>query len=74
MEEVNDVYNVHSLCHVHDEVAKRGTLDNFLEFQFGNFLGFVKNLLRKSNLPLSQFTGRISVRNIISVCENMLIL
>lgn len=62
------VYNIHNLCHLPDDVAVHGTLDKFSAFPFENFLGFVKNLLRKPNFPLSQIVNRISERN--SVCSN----
>lgn len=58
------VYNVRNLWHLPDDVAKHGTLDSFSAFEFENFLGVIKNLLRKPNFPLSQVINRISERNI----------
>lgn len=65
----NAVYNIHSLCHLPDDVVNHGTLDKFSAFQFENFLGFVKNLLRKPNFPLCQVVNRISERNCLNVYE-----
>lgn len=53
------VYNVHSLCHIADDVEKFGTLDSFSCFQYENFLRFVKRVVRSPRLPLQQLINRV---------------
>ena len=54
------VYNVHSLVHLADDVAKFGELNNFSAFAFESFLGKLKRLVRKPNYPLQQVIRRLS--------------
>lgn len=53
------VYNVHSLCHLHDDVARFGQLDSFSCFLFENFLRFIKRKMRCSKNPLEQLVRRV---------------
>lgn len=57
------LFTMFIICHLPDDVAKHGTLDSFSASEFANFLGVIKNLLRKSNFPLSQVINRISESN-----------
>ena len=54
------VYNVHSLIHLAADVQNFGPLDSFSAFPFENFLGKLKKLVRKPNLPLQQVIRRLS--------------
>ena len=56
------VYNVHSLIHLADDVAKYGALDNFSSFPFENILCTIKNLVRGGNNPLVQICKRLGER------------
>ena len=53
------VYNVHSLLHLPDDVARYGKLDHFSAFPFENYLGSLKKMLRKPNYALSQVVNRL---------------
>ncbi|KAB0790222.1 hypothetical protein PPYR_15445, partial [Photinus pyralis] len=48
------VYNVHSLIHLSKDAKIFNTLNTINCFAFETFLGSLKNLLRKPNLPLEQ--------------------
>ncbi|CAH1107456.1 unnamed protein product [Psylliodes chrysocephalus] len=61
------VYNVHSLCHLHEDVQKFGNLNNFSCFPFENYLGKLKNKIRGKHLPLQQVARRLQE---IENCEN----
>lgn len=54
------VYNVHSLCHLSDDVEKFGFLDTFSCFQYENFLRFLKRVIRSPKYPLQQLVRRVS--------------
>lgn len=51
-------HNVHNLLHLCNDVRKFGVLDNFSAFPYENFLGSLKNLLRKSEKSLQQLARR----------------
>ncbi|VEN61549.1 unnamed protein product [Callosobruchus maculatus] len=53
------VYNVHLLCHLSDDVAKYGPLDEFSSFPFENYLGQMKHLVRSYHKPLQQIYKRL---------------
>ena len=55
----NVVYNVHNLSHLTDDVNRHGSVDKFSAFPFENYLGYLKNLLRKPNCLLIQIVNRI---------------
>lgn len=57
------VYNIHSLCHLSDEVALHGPLDRFSAFPYENYLGQLKRLIRSPNKPLQQICRRLSEIN-----------
>lgn len=50
------VYNVHSLCHLADDVRRFGPLDCVSAFCFENFLGQLKRKVRKPQHILQQIT------------------
>lgn len=52
--------NMHSLCHLVDDVERFGPLDTFSAYSFESRLFTIKNLIRSGNLPLSQVARRIS--------------
>ena len=54
------VYNVHNLIHLVDDAKHYGSLNNVSAFQFENFLGSLKKLIRKPHLPLQQVVRRVS--------------
>ena len=67
-------YNVHGLIHIAEDVKKFGSLDNYSAFLFENFLGHLKYLIRKPQLPLQQVIRRISEKNgllIRNSCKSM---
>lgn len=51
--------NFHNLCHVVGDVNKFGSLPNISSYEFENYLGHLKSLLRHGNKPLSQICNRI---------------
>ncbi|XP_063919114.1 uncharacterized protein LOC135134383 isoform X1 [Zophobas morio] len=53
-------YNVHSLSHLHEDVANYGPLENFSCFTFENYLGKLKSKIRGKTLPLGQIYNRLS--------------
>lgn len=54
------VYNMHSLIHIADDVARFGPLDTISCFPFENHLRSLKKLVRKAEMPLQQIVRRIS--------------
>lgn len=52
-------YNVHNLIHLPMNVQKLGTLENFSAYSFENHLQVIKNMVRKSALPLHQIVKRL---------------
>lgn len=57
------IYNVHMLCHLHEDVKIFGPLDQFSCFPFENFLGQLKGLVRSPVNPLAQVYRRLSEEN-----------
>uniref|UniRef100_A0A1Y1KH95 Transposase domain-containing protein n=1 Tax=Photinus pyralis TaxID=7054 RepID=A0A1Y1KH95_PHOPY len=64
------VYNIHSLPHIVDDVAKFGRLDTFSCFPFENFLGILKNSVRSNNKPLQQIHRRIMEADHLSMVHS----
>ena len=60
------VYNVHGLIHIADDVARFGNLNSYSAFQFEDYLGFMKTLVRKHNRPLQQVVKRLYERSEIN--------
>jgi len=54
------VYNMHSVIHIADDVARFGSLDAISCFPFENHLRLLKKLVRKAEMPLQQIVRRIS--------------
>ncbi|KAL2087968.1 hypothetical protein ACEWY4_016796 [Coilia grayii] len=54
------VYNIHQVIHLADVYKKFGALDSVSAFPFENFLGKIKKMLRKPDLPLQQVVRRLS--------------
>lgn len=52
--------NMHSLCHLVDDVERFGPLDTFDAYPFESKLFQIKRLVRTGHLPLSQVSKRIS--------------
>lgn len=53
------VYNVHSLCHLTDDVQRYGPLDNFSAFPFESNFVNLKKLIHSPKKPLQQIIKRI---------------
>lgn len=56
----NVVYNVHNLIHLSEDVKRYGPLHTFSAFPFENYLKKLKQMLRKTEKPLSQLYNRIT--------------
>lgn len=54
------VYNTHAMIHLPDDAKKYGSLNSISCFPFENFLGSLKRMLRKSNMPLQQVVRRLA--------------
>lgn len=54
------VYNMHSVIHIPDDVARFGSLDTISCFPFENHLRSLKKLARKAEMSLQQIVRRIS--------------
>lgn len=52
-------YNVHNLIHLPKDVENLGSLEKFSAYPFENHLQIIKNLVRKSALPLEQIVKRV---------------
>ena len=48
------MYSVHGLIHIAEDVKRFGPLDSYSAFPFENYLGHLKQLLRKPQSPLQQ--------------------
>lgn len=51
-------YNIHSLCHLAQECAEHGSLENFSSFRFENRLKSIKSSLKSGYKPLQQVALR----------------
>ena len=60
-------YNFHNLSHLANDSRKYGELENFSAFQFENFIGYIKKLIRKGQQPLQQLMRRCAE---IEIVEN----
>ena len=56
------VYNVHSLIHLVQDARKFGSLDYVSCFPYENFLGDLKNMVRRPQNPVAQIVRRIAER------------
>lgn len=54
------VYNVHGLLHLVEDVKIHGPLDSFSAFPSENYLGKLKQSVRKPEYPLAQIIRRLS--------------
>lgn len=57
------IYNSHALIHLPIDAKHFGSLNNISCFPFENYLGVLKNMLRKSNMPLQQVVRRLFERD-----------
>lgn len=53
------VYNVHTLCHLSNDVKRFGALDSYSAFPFENYLGKLKSLIKSPQRPLEQIIRRL---------------
>lgn len=58
------VYNVHSLIHLVEDVAYRGSVDNFSCFGAENFLRYIKYLPKSGTYVLQQAVKRVHERGV----------
>ena len=63
------VYNVHGLQHLAADAKMHGCLDASISFPFENKLKFVKHLVRKPEVPLSQVVRRLSESEVVHKCS-----
>ncbi|KAG8191596.1 hypothetical protein JTE90_018531 [Oedothorax gibbosus] len=54
------VYNVHNLLHIANDIRAHGPVPNFSCYNFENYLGQIKQMLRTPNNHLSQLSKRLS--------------
>ena len=54
------IYNIHCLIHLVDDTLTYGSLNNVCAYPFEDYLGFIKQLVRKGGQPLQQVVRRIS--------------
>ena len=57
------VYNMHSIIHIVEDVARFGPLDTISCFPFENHLRLLKKMVRKAEMPLQQIVRRVSEQN-----------
>lgn len=57
------VYNVHSLCHIADDVETCGSLDDYSSFPFESYMYQIKRLLHKNCQPLPEIANRLFEMN-----------
>lgn len=55
--------NIHNLLHLHDDIIKFGTLQEFSAFPFENYLQSILKMIRKNDKVLEQIVCRISEQN-----------
>jgi hypothetical protein len=55
----NVSFNVHNTIHLPNEARLHGPLDSFSAFQFENFMGSLKGLVKRYAYPLQQMHNRI---------------
>ncbi|XP_031338854.1 uncharacterized protein LOC116172972 [Photinus pyralis] len=60
------IYNVHMLCHLHEDCSKYGPLDEFSAFPYENFLGKLKYFVKSPKKPLQQLCRRIQELQFLS--------
>lgn len=65
-------YNVHGLVHVANDALMFGPLDSYSAFQFENYLGKIKKLIKTSDKPLKQLINRIVEERNIPVVDSTL--
>lgn len=53
------IYNMHSVIHLAEDAKLFGSLNGINCFPFENYLGSMKRMIRKSNLPLQQVVRRL---------------
>jgi len=59
-----NVYNVHALTHLADDVTHYGcTLNEISAFKFENYMQTLKKMVRNSNNPLCQIQKRLAEKN-----------
>ncbi|GBN91560.1 hypothetical protein AVEN_141241-1 [Araneus ventricosus] len=58
--EASIVYNVPNLLHISNDVRRHGNINGFSCYPFEEFLGQMKNMMRKRNHDLSQLIKRLS--------------
>lgn len=66
-------HNMHNLIHLSNEVRRNGILDNFSAFQFENFLGSLKKLIRKPEKPLQQLARRYGEQQSVMFQKQLLV-
>ena len=60
------VYNVHSLIHLVDDAERLGTLDNFSDFPFENYLQKIKQIVKGGRSPLTQIINFLNLETLVS--------
>jgi len=58
-------HNIHGLLHLCDDYAKFGPLDQCSTFPFENYMGVLKNMIRKPHKPLEQIVNRYNEKTSI---------
>jgi hypothetical protein len=62
-------YNVHSLMHLVSDVSRHGPLQIFSAYPFESELGWIKSLVKSSNLPLQQIFKRLCEKRNFQRCK-----
>lgn len=58
-----NIFNVHSLIHLADDVERFGSLDSFSCFSFENFNRFIKQQIKSNTFIIQQIVKRVSETN-----------
>jgi len=59
-----NVYNVHALTHLADDVTHHGcSLNEISEFKFENYMQLLKKMVKNSNNPLCQIQKRLAEKD-----------